>query len=252
MCGLTGAVWNSGGKPLAWEELDRMTRILSHRGPDDGGLFLAGRDESGQWRRLLRRQGDNFGETARMSDAGCALGHRRLSIIDLSDAGRQPLANEDETVWTVLNGEIYNYRELRDELQRQGHCFRTETDTEVIVHLYEEHGDRFVERLRGMFAIAVWDERRERLVLARDRIGQKPLVYRAEPGRILFASELKSLLCADDAPRSLNLPALDAYLLYHYVPHPEYILDGYRKLPPAHRAVYERGELTVEAFWHPP
>ncbi|HBL44561.1 MAG TPA: asparagine synthase (glutamine-hydrolyzing), partial [Planctomycetaceae bacterium] len=193
----------------------------------------------------------SFTDFQPLSDVGAALGHRRLSIIDLG-TGHQPLANEDGTIWIVFNGEIYNYQELRKELIQQGHQFKTETDTEVIVHLYEEQGTACVERLRGMFAFAIWDERRQRLFMARDRLGQKPLFYREEAGRLSFASELKSLLQIPGADRTVDPHAIDLFLAYQYVPHPWSILKGYHKLPPAHRAVYEQGQLQIERYWTPP
>ena len=252
MCGLTGAVWTQTGTPISLGELQRMTQTIRHRGPDAGGMLWAGRDDSGLWRNEFFDPERTDLPTPPASRPGCALGHRRLSIIDLSAEGNQPLSNEDRTVWTVFNGEIYNYLDLTRELKSRGHTFHTETDTEVIVHLYEEYGDSFVEHLRGMFALAVWDQRRERLVLVRDRIGQKPLFYREDRGRLVFASELKSLLQTRDAPRSLSRTAVDQFLLYQYVPHPDSILEGYHKLPPAHRAIYERGTLTIEPYWSPP
>ena len=179
------------------------------------------------------------------------LGFRRLSIIDLS-TGRQPLSNEDETVWIAFNGEIYNYRELRPDLEARGHRFRTHSDTETIVHLYEEYGTDCVQHLRGMFALAIWDDRRKKLFLARDRLGKKPLFYRLEADRLLFASELKALLQYPGAPRELNPAAVDMYLTYQYVPHPHCIFEGYHKLPPAHWALYENGRLDVRRYWTPP
>ena len=181
---------------------------------------------------------------------GAALGHRRLSIIDLA-GGQQPLANENHTVWIVFNGEIYNYRELRAQLESQGHRFRTSSDTEAIVHLYEQYGTDCVPRLRGMFSFAIWDDQRKRLFLARDRMGQKPLFYRHAGGRLFFASELKALLQIPDAPRELNLQAVDQYLTYQYVPHPHCILRGYNKLPPAHWGLFENGKLQIERYWRP-
>jgi asparagine synthase (glutamine-hydrolysing) len=206
-----------------------MVTCLRHRGPDAEGIYFSP-NEAGP---------------------GAALGHRRLSIIDLG-GGQQPLANEDRTIWIAFNGEIYNYRELRPVLESKGHKFHTDSDTETIVHLYEEYGTDCVSHLRGMFVFAIWDERRRRLFLARDRMGQKPLFYRQESERLLFASELKSLLQMPGAPRKLDPPALDAYLLYQYVPYPMCILQGYHKLPPAHWAVYENGQLHFERYWHPP
>ena len=229
MCGIAGAVWTSHGPSLAAETLRAMTDVLVHRGPDDDG----------DWR------------DDQPDGSGVALGFRRLSIIDI-EGGHQPLANEDESVWIVFNGEIYNYRELRPELEERGHRFRTHSDTEVIVHAYEEYGLDFLQKLRGMFAFAIWDGNSQRLLLARDRLGQKPLFYRPEAGRFTFASELKALLQVPGAPRNLDHEAVDLFLTYQYVPHPRCILKGYRKLPPAHYALYERGELTVDRYWHPP
>jgi asparagine synthase (glutamine-hydrolysing) len=252
MCGLTGAVWTREGSPVSLRELQQMTQSLRHRGPDAGGLLYTILQASGDW---SHQQFDSDSEALPAitpSTPGCALGHRRLSIIDLSESGTQPLSNEDGTIWTVFNGEIYNYRDLTESLKSKGHRFRTETDTEVIVHLYEEYGDNFVEHLSGMFALAVWDQRAERLILARDRMGQKPLFYREERGRVSFASELKSLLQIDEAPRHLRRDAVDDYLTYQYVPDPKCILDGYHKLPPAHLAIYEQGRLTTKPYWSAP
>ncbi|MCA9068202.1 MAG: asparagine synthase (glutamine-hydrolyzing) [Planctomycetaceae bacterium] len=232
MCGITGAAWTDRGQPIDSEVLARMVQAIAHRGPDADGFYFSPREEGS-------------------SQPGAALGHRRLSIIDLA-GGQQPLSNEDGSIWIIFNGEIYNYRELRPILESQGHRFQTDSDTETIVHLYEEYGTDCVSHLRGMFAFAIWDQRKQRLFLARDRLGQKPLFYRQEDQRLLFASELKALLQVPDAPRELNPQALDAYLLYQYVPHPMSILKGYHKLPPGHWAVYEQGQLRVERYWHPP
>ncbi len=175
MCGIAG-IANLDGRPVAAADLRRMCAALSHRGPDDEGFYLA----------------PNVG-----------LGMRRLSIIDLA-TGRQPVCNEDGTVWAVFNGEIYNFQELRRDLEARGHSFYTATDTEVIVHLYEERGAGCVEELRGMFAFAVWDEREQRLLLARDRVGIKPLYYWHSGGRLAFASELKALLELPEIDRRLD------------------------------------------------
>ena len=163
----------------------------------------------------------------------------------------EPLANEDGSVWIVFNGEIYNFRDLRRRLDGAGHHFRTSSDTETLVHLYEDLGVAFLEHVEGMFALAIWDARRRQLVLARDRLGKKPLVYREEPGRLLFASELKSLLQVPDVPRDIDPAALDEYLAYQYVPHPHTIFRGIRKLPPAHYAVYRDGRLEVGCYRGP-
>jgi len=234
MCGITGAIWTDPAKALDDATLRRMVEVLRHRGPDDQGFFTAG----------LRVQ------SAGESQPGVALGHRRLSIIDLA-SGHQPLANEDGSVWIVFNGEIYNYRELRRRLEGSGHQFRTQSDTEVIVHLYEDEGERTPRLLNGMFALAIWDANRGQLFLARDRLGKKPLVYRLEPGRLLFASELKSLLEVPGVPRQLDPQALDAYLTYQYVPHPQTILQGISKLPPGHWAVWRGGQLQIDCYWQP-
>jgi asparagine synthase (glutamine-hydrolysing) len=233
MCGIAGAVWTRPDREIDPDTLARMTAAIEHRGPDDFGHFFS-----------PPSAGDASG-------AACALGHRRLSIIDL-EGGHQPLSNEDGTVWVVFNGEIYNYRELREELIGRGHHFKTSTDTEVIVHLYEELGAGCVERLRGMFAFAVWDTRQGRLLLVRDRLGQKPLFYREESGRLLFASELKSLLQVPGIPRTVDPEAIDLFLQYQYVPHPRCILKGFAKLPPAHLAIYERGRISVSRYWEAP
>lgn len=231
-----------------------MVRVLVHRGPDDAGLFhSAAPGDPGIPVAGSRSDsnGPQLGGAKSVPAAGAALGFRRLSIIDL-EGGHQPLSNEDETIWIVFNGEIYNYRELRPDLEARGHRFRTSSDTETIVHLYEEYGVECVVHLRGMFAFAIWDAPRRRLFLARDRLGQKPLVYREEAGRLLFASELKAILQIPGVPRTLNPHALDEFLTYQYVPHPHCMLKGFHKLPPAHRAIYENGQLTVERYWAPP
>ena len=226
MCGIAGIVGRQSGPPVDQAELIRLRDAQEHRGPDDAGAWLDDRGRVG-------------------------LAHRRLSIIDLSPTGHQPMSTPDGHLHLVFNGEIYNYRELRDDLQGRGHRFATQTDTEVIVHLYEEYGDDCLDHLRGMFALAVWDVSRRRLLLARDRMGQKPLVYRNEPGRLLFASELKALLQIPGAPRELDPISLDEFLTYQYVPHPRTMLAGYCKLPPAHKAVYQDGQLTVQRYWRP-
>jgi asparagine synthase (glutamine-hydrolysing) len=232
MCGITGAVWTDPEKALEKETLQRMTDVLRHRGPDDEGTFASN----------LRLRGD------RDAMPGVALGHRRLSIIDLA-GGHQPLSNEDGSVWVVFNGEIYNFPQLRRRLEGGGHRFQTKSDTETIVHLYEDHGPGFLEHLVGMFALAVWDARRGQLLLARDRLGQKPLVYRHEPGRLLFASQLKSLLEVPGVPREIDPQAVDQYLTYQYVPHPGTIFRGIAKLPPGHYAVYRNDQLEIHPYW---
>jgi asparagine synthase (glutamine-hydrolysing) len=232
MCGITGASWTAAAARLDEEVLRRMTETLAHRGPDDAGCYFSPHHDSA---------------------GGAALGHRRLSIIDLA-GGHQPLSNEDGTVWIAFNGEIYNYRELHAALEAQGHRFRTASDTETIVHLYEQHGPDCVRKLRGMFAFALWDERERRLFLARDRLGKKPLIYRREPGRLLFASELKALLQVPGIPREVDPIALAEYVALQYVPYPKSILKGFAQLPPAHWALFSAatGELKIERYWSPP
>ncbi|HEX5103613.1 MAG TPA: asparagine synthase (glutamine-hydrolyzing), partial [Pirellulaceae bacterium] len=234
MCGITGAVWNDPRLGLDEPQLVRMTDAIRHRGPDDEGTYLS------EYR--LRPPYE--------AQPGIALGFRRLSIIDLA-GGHQPMANEDESVWIVFNGEIYNYRDLRRRLEGAGHKFKTESDTECIVHLYEDEGPDCFTHLNGMFAVAIWDARNRRLVLGRDRLGKKPLVYRNEGSRLLFASELKSLLTVPGLPREVDPAAVDEYLTYQYVPHPNCILKGYRKLPPGHYAQWQEGKLEVRPYWQP-
>jgi len=233
MCGIAGAVWNSSLHHLEQGTFERMVDCLAHRGPDDRGVLQVAADSAGE-----------------LSPWRVALGHRRLSIIDLA-GGHQPLSNEDGSIWIVFNGEIYNFRELRRRLEGAGHRFRTRSDTEVIVHLYEDLGVDCFAHLNGMFALAIWDGRRRQLVLARDRFGKKPLVYRHDPGRLVFASQLKSLWEIPELPRALNPQALDEYLTYQYVPHPRTIVSGYCKLPPATWAVYRDDRLETGCFWQP-
>ncbi len=225
MCGICGAAWTDPGRTLSDDALKAMSDALVHRGPDDSGVYR---------------------------DDHAALGFRRLSIVDLA-GGHQPLSNEDGSVWTVFNGEVYNFPALRHRLEARGHTLRSSGDTEVLVHLYEDEGPDFVKRLRGMFALAIWDAPKRRLVLARDRLGQKPLVYRVDGSRLTFASELKALLTLPEAdlPRRVNPLALDRYLTYGYIPHPATILEGVYKLPPAHVAVWQDGRLTLDRYWNP-
>ncbi len=206
-----------------------MSAQLVHRGPDDEGHYL---DPQGR----------------------CGFGFRRLSIIDVQ-GGHQPIANEDESVWVIFNGEIYNFRELRAELQQQGHTFRTQADSEVIVHLYEQHGEACFERLSGMFAIAIWDENAGTLLLARDRFGKKPLTYAQQDGRLYFASEVKAILALPGVRRDLDPQSLHRYLLFQYVPAPHSIYRGFRKLMPGHFVRVRAGEpLTAlpRAYWELP
>jgi asparagine synthase (glutamine-hydrolysing) len=218
VCGIAG-LYSPGGAPNP-ELVDAMRAALVHRGPDEGST-------------------DAFGQ--------CVLGHQRLKIIDL-DTGYQPVANESGDVVAVFNGEAYNFRALRDELR--GHTVRGTGDTPVLPHLYEEHGTRFVERLHGMFALALWDGARERLVLARDRLGKKPLLWtRLADGTLAFASELKALLRLPGVPREVDLEAIDAYLALQYVPGNRTALRGIRKLAPGHVLVAEGNSELIEPYW---
>jgi asparagine synthase (glutamine-hydrolysing) len=198
-----------------------MCGVLEHRGPDSRGVFM---------------------------DERAGIGVQRLAIIDL-ETGDQPVFNEDRSVVVALNGEIYNYRELRAGLRRRGHRFSTDGDTEVIAHLYEEHGDDCVESLRGMFAFALWDRRRRRLLLARDRIGKKPLFYTERNSSLVFGSEPKAILQDTEVPREVCYDAVDCYLQYQYVPAPLSAFAALRKLPPAHRLTWESGRVTIGRYW---
>ncbi|MEZ6034803.1 MAG: asparagine synthase (glutamine-hydrolyzing) [Planctomycetaceae bacterium] len=244
MCGIAGAVWLNPSREITAQTLQRMTDSIRHRGPDADGHYFWPQAEAQNRKSLPGGPGGR-------NVSGVALGHRRLSIIDVAGSA-QPLGNEDDSVQIVFNGEIYNYRELREELLKAGHQFRTDGDTEVIVHLYEEHGLDFVKHLRGMFALAIWDANRQRLVIARDRAGKKPFYYRIDDGRLVFASELKALLQIPDVPRSLNRQAVLQFLTLQYVPHPHCILDGFHKLSPATLGVFENGSLALHTYWSAP
>jgi asparagine synthase (glutamine-hydrolysing) len=222
MCGIAGRFNFDPLRLVDRDVLAAMTDVIAHRGPDASGFHVA---------------------------PGIGLGHRRLSIIDLA-TGAQPLANEDGTIWTVFNGEIYNFAEVRAELIAHGHRFRTTSDTEVIVHGYEEWGELCVEKFRGMFALAIWDAVARRLVLARDRLGVKPLYYAELPGvGIVFGSELKALLEDPDVPREWRADAIDAYLTLLYIPAPATVYRGIAKLPPAHVLVAEKGSVRTFRYW---
>jgi asparagine synthase (glutamine-hydrolysing) len=221
MCGLAGVVGRPGIDPERNEAVRRMAATMGHRGPDGEGYAF--RD-------------------------GCALGFRRLAIMDL-DAPAPPFANEDETVWTVCNGEIYNSAELRSELEARGHRFRTRVDTEVIPHLFEDHGPDFVHRLDGMFAFAVWDERRRSLVLGRDRAGEKPLFYWQSSGELVFASELRAMLAHPRVPRAVDPVALRRYLLHDFFPAPLSPIQGVHKLPAGHMALVADGRFEIRRYW---
>ena len=221
MCGIAGRFNFDPSHAVSAERLVAMTDAVMHRGPDAGGYHL---------------------------DGAIGLGHRRLSIIDLA-TGDQPIGNEDGTVQVIFNGEIYNFVDVRRELLSHGHRFRTNSDTEVIAHGYEQWGERCVEKFRGMFAFAVWDANARRLLLARDRLGVKPLYYAPVPGGLVFGSEIKSLLADPDVPREWRADALDAYLTLLYIPAPDTVYRGISKLPPAHVLVAERGTIRTSRYW---
>jgi len=224
MCGIAGIVSSNRGERIDPITVHRMCQAIVHRGPDDEGIFAK----------------ENTG-----------LGMRRLSIIDVA-GGHQPVFNEDRSIWTVFNGEIYNFPELRRELEGRGHRFYTNTDTEVIVHLYEDLGEDCVNKLRGMFAFALWDERRNRLLIARDRLGKKPLHYALSEGKLYFASEIKAILAVAPELAEVNQAALMEYLYLGYVPDPATAFARIQKLPAGHQLIFERGELSVRRYWDLP
>ena len=218
MCGICGKYSPNGVQP---EELNRMLDTIAHRGPDDSGSYLCGH---------------------------VGLGNRRLSIIDLQ-SGKQPISNEDGTIWVVYNGEMYNYPKLRPQLEAKGHIFRTNSDTEAIVHLYEDFGERCVEHIGGMFAFALWDEKQEKLLLARDRIGQKPLFYSQEGLDFLFGSEIKSILALQHRDPELDPLAMHDYLSLRFISPPQTIFKNIHKLPPAHILVFQKGQIKLQQYW---
>ncbi len=227
MCGITGFIdlWDVGKAREVGERkeiLDRMCRIITHRGPDDQGVLVKD---------------------------GVALGMRRLSIIDVA-GGQQPISGEDGSVTIVFNGEIYNFLELKHQLETRGHVFKTHSDTEAIVHAYEEYGASCVDHLRGMFAFAIWDDKSQKLFIARDRVGKKPLYYTITPdGSFVFGSELKTLLQHPGVPRETDPEGLDAYLTLGYVPDPLSIFRGIHKLPPGHHLSFANREVRVSDYW---
>jgi asparagine synthase (glutamine-hydrolysing) len=221
MCGLAGIYNYRKYEPVHGGLLKAMNDTLIHRGPDDEGFF---------------------------QDGAVGLAHRRLSIIDLA-GGHQPLANENQTVWVVFNGEIYNFGDLHDELLKRGHTFKTKSDTEVIAHLYEEEGENCFQRLRGMFAIAIWDAPNRRLLLARDRVGKKPLYYFDDGSRIAFASELKAILEVPGVSREIDPEAVSDYFSFLYVPAPKSIFKNIRKVLPGHYLVATKSGIRESEYW---
>lgn len=221
MCGISGMVYFDQNRPVLLEDLKRMCDAIVHRGPDDEGFFI---------------------------DRNAGLGMRRLSVIDLA-TGRQPISNEDGRVWIVFNGEIFNYAVLRKELEGKGHKFSTNTDTETIVHAYEEYGEGCVEKLNGMFAFAIWDGRHRKLFIARDRLGVKPLYYFFNDRFLLFGSELKALLEYKEVPRDVDFEALDSFLTMEYIPAPLSIFKGIRKLPPGYTLILQDRKVEIQQYW---
>jgi len=223
MCGIAGYVWKDSTRPADGGLLERMSEQLLHRGPDAGGAWVRG---------------------------PVALGHRRLSILDLSAAGTQPLHTADGRFTIVFNGEIYNFQELQRQLESHGHIFKTRSDTEGIVHAYEQYGTACVDHLRGMFAFAIWDDKQRCLFIARDRAGEKPLYYTlTSTGTLVFGSELKSLLEHPAVSRETSSESLDSYFSLGYVPDPLSIFKDIKKLPPGHFLTFSNGQLSVKEYW---
>ncbi|MDD5757127.1 MAG: asparagine synthase (glutamine-hydrolyzing), partial [bacterium] len=221
MCGICG-YYNFNGQPVNEEIIRKMCRVITYRGPDDEGRYV---------------------------DNAFGMGMRRLSIIDL-DSGHQPISNEKDTIWTVFNGEIYNYVELAESLKQKGHIFKTKSDTEVIVHLYEEYGDLFVKHLRGMFAIALWDKNKQELLLARDHLGIKQIYFQKTADSFIFGSEIKCILETSKSPRQVNNTALSHYLTFMYLPEDLTMFEGIVKLKPGHLLKIKGTQVTVSEYWN--
>ena len=221
MCGISGIYYFSNERPVIADDIRRMCSTIRHRGPDDEGVYVNG-------------------------IAG--IGMRRLSIIDLN-TGHQPIANEDKSIWVVFNGEIYNHCDVRADLEGRGHRFRTRSDTETIVHAYEEFGERCIDYLNGMFAFAVFDENKKQLFLARDRIGIKPLYYFMDAKQFLFGSEIKAILAHNGIPRALDVEALDSFLTFEYIPAPRSIFQSIKKLPPGHTLTVSPQGVSIARYW---
>ncbi|MCC7431795.1 asparagine synthase (glutamine-hydrolyzing), partial [bacterium] len=225
MCGITGKVFFSKGRNISDVEIKNMTDTIIHRGPNDSGIY---------------------------TDKNIGLGFRRLSIIDLH-TGHQPLSNEDDSIWIVFNGEIYNFMELRQTLVSKGHRFKTKTDTEVIIHLYEEFGVDCVKQLRGMFAFVIWDSKKQQIFCARDRFGIKPFYYFIDNEKFIFGSEIKSIKASNDINFQLNIFALDAYFTYGYTIGEQTIFEGIKKLRPSHTLLLKLNENfpkpIISRYW---
>jgi asparagine synthase (glutamine-hydrolysing) len=225
MCGIVGKIHHDPGRPVDWSQIEQMAQSVGHRGPDDQGVWVEG----------------NVG-----------LGHRRLSIIDLSVNGRNPMCNEDGSTWIVFNGEVYNFQELRRELEGRGHRFKSRTDTEVVLHGYEEWGAECVQRFRGMFAFAIWNSETRELLLARDRLGVKPLFYSMTGNGLLFGSELKAILASGEVETTPDFGSIHQFLLWQCIPSPRTCFEQIKKLPPACVLRYREGaEPEVRRYWRP-
>jgi asparagine synthase (glutamine-hydrolysing) len=230
MCGICGKL-SYGNKMVDEALLRRMCKSLSYRGPDDEGVFASSKSKFHN------------------SNVQVGLGHTRLSVIDPSDAGHQPMCNENETIWLVYNGEIYNFREIRTELKEKGHRFRSNTDSEVIIHLYEDEGIDCLKRLNGMFAFCIWDERLQKLWLCRDRLGIKPLVYYWDGETLIFSSEIKGILCDGNVRKEIDWTALDLYLTFNYIPAPKTIFKNIQKLETGHYLLAEKKTVVTRKYW---
>src|SRR6266404_4378687 len=222
MCGICGQYNFIRNEPVEPDTIRRMTQTMVHRGPDDEGYFISG---------------------------PLGLGFRRLSIIDLA-GGHQPMSDAEETVWVILNGEIYNFKELRADLENRGHRFRTKSDTEVIVHGYKEWGTDVLNHLNGMFGLAIWDVKEERLVVARDAMGIKLIYYRIADGQLTFGSEIRAILAVEDSKPDVNPVALNLFLRFRYTPSPLTIFEGIRKLAPGTMLVFEQEKYRVERWYN--
>ncbi len=233
MCGICGKI-SCGSDPIKESLMTNMCSSLAYRGPDDRGTYT------------------NTGAFGNGGQVHLGLGHQRLSIIDLSAAGHQPMSNEDGTLWVTFNGEIYNFKEIRAALKKNGHVFRSDTDTEVLIHLYEEEGLEAINQFNGMFSFAIWDNGKNRLWLGRDRIGIKPLVYFWDGNHFIFASEIKALLADPNIPKEIDYEALFLYLTFNYIPAPYTIFKGIKKLEPGHYLVIENANLRITKYWDAP
>jgi len=222
MCGIAGKLNFNSTIQVSPQLIKEMTGALHHRGPDDEGIYVK----------------NNIG-----------LGHRRLKIIDLSEAAKQPMVNEDKTCWIVFNGKIYNFQDLRKDLIKRGHQFISRSDTEVILHLYEDYGEECLKHLRGMFAFTIWDEKNQKLFLARDRLGKKPLKYFIGPDFLVFASELKAILKDPNVPKEPDFEAIHHYLTFQFAPAPLTGFKGIKKLPPAHYLICQNGKIEIKRYW---